>query len=374
MEVKSNHLNSKGGSLCVLMDEAGWPIHIRIIDNAPTAFQKFCRDATIFSLIHSASEAAFYIIGRAVYSDIEQIPKIGKDNFSEKWRELENKTGSISRGLLSFSLHCLGGYIDELIRNMSDEKLREYSSLPVPKNAVPGCLCGCNLDDIHFVQDVVEQNGYSEYFLAQTSKGNWLFDKTAAGRAAIKKFINFLEDNYFDPRLDIDHFTRSVIWLHKSELPKEVNNFNPQMLPDKFLFPNSNINPKDYIGCSERTNHLRPTPESYWANFMTFEASPNNTLATVLSIEKNGTAPRSKLLNLLCSDFSVENEEFCREIRKLLKGTGDENILNKLKSMATRIINDTGIIIRGREHPEILKPEMQDDDSFSPKIRSRRHR
>ena len=43
---------STGSSLCVLMDEVGYPIHIRIIDNAPGMFEKFCRDETVFSLIH----------------------------------------------------------------------------------------------------------------------------------------------------------------------------------------------------------------------------------------------------------------------------------------------------------------------------------
>lgn len=146
------------------------------------------------------------------------------------------------------------------------------------------------------------------------------------------------------------------------------------MSPENFLFPKNDVNPNDYIRCNKITNHLLPTPESYWTNFATFETSPNNTLATVLSIEKNGTAPRSKLLNLLCSDFSVEYKEFCCEIRKLLEGKGEEDIVKKLKSTATQIINDTGISIRGREPPKNQKREMQDDDSFSPKVRSRRHR
>ena len=60
-----------------------------------------------------------------------------------------------------------------------------------------GCLCGCDLNDQNFVAEVARQNGYSEHFLAQTPKGNWMFDTTNAGKTAMIKFIQFLESNYF---------------------------------------------------------------------------------------------------------------------------------------------------------------------------------
>lgn len=67
---------STGSSLCVLMDEVGYPIHIRIIDNAPGMFEKFCRDETVFSLIHSSMEAPSYIIGRADFIDRDMSRKL----------------------------------------------------------------------------------------------------------------------------------------------------------------------------------------------------------------------------------------------------------------------------------------------------------
>lgn len=365
---------STGSSLCVLMDEVGYPIHIRIIDNAPGMFEKFCRDETVFSLIHSSMEAPSYIIGRADFIDREHVPKIEIGNFNEVWRVLENTPESNDKGLFSFSLSIVTSFIDKLIRNMPDEKLREYSTLTTPKNAVPGCLCGCDLNDQNFVEEVVRQNGYSEHFLAQTPKGDWLFNKTDAGRTAMKKFIQFLESNYFDPRFEIDKLTRSTVWLHKNDIPKEVNIFEPQISMDSISFPETRINPDNYIRCNVITNHLLPTAESYWTNFMNYGASPNNLLATVLSIERTGYTPRGRLEELLCSSFPVENEEFCRTIREMMFVKGGAGILDKLKTMATRIINDTGISIRGRGQPVLQNQVQQNDDSFSPKVRNRRHR
>lgn len=370
---------STGSSLCVLMDETGYPIHIRIIDNAPGMFEKFCRDETIFSLIHSSLESPSYMIGHVVFSDREHIPEIDKDNFNEVWRALENTPESNDRGLLSFSLHTLLGYIDKLIRNMPDEKLQEYSTLTTPRNVVPGCLCGCDLNDQNFVAEVARQNGYSEHFLAQTPKGNWMFDTTNAGKTAMIKFIQFLESNYFDPRLEIDQLTRSTVWLHKNDIPKDVNNFEPHITADCISFPETRINPDDYIRCSEITNRLQPTPESYWTNFMNYGPSPNNLIATVLSIEQKGFAPRGRLEELLCSDFPQENEGFCRIIREMMYAKGGPGILDKLKTMATRIINDTGISIRGREQEQPTsqlrtKQDEHFDDSYYPKVRAvRRH-
>lgn len=257
---------------------------------------------------------------------------------------------------------------------MPDEKLQEYSTLTTPRNVVPGCLCGCDLNDQNFVAEVARQNGYSEHFLAQTPKGNWMFDTTNAGKTAMIKFIQFLESNYFDPRLEIDQLTRSTVWLHKNDIPKDVNNFEPQITADCISFPETRINPDDYIRCSEITNRLQPTPESYWTNFMNYGPSPNNLIATVLSIEQKGFAPRGRLEELLCSDFPQENEGFCRIIREMMYAKGGPGILDKLKTMATRIINDTGISIRGREQAVPQNQVAQNDDSFAPKIRSRIHR
>lgn len=365
---------STGSCLCVLMDETGYPIHIRIIDNAPGVFEKFCRDETIFSLIHSSLESPSYMIGHVVFSDREHIPEIDKDNFNEVWRTLENTPESNDRGLLSFSLHPLLGFIDKLIRNMSDEKLQEYSTLTNPRIYVPACLCGCDLNDQNFVAEVARQNGYSEHFLAQTLKGNWMFDTTNAGKTAMKKFIRFLESNYFDPRFEIDKLTRSTVWLHKNDIPKDVNKFEPQISADCISFPETRINPDDYIRCSAITNHLLPTPESYWTNFMNYGPSPNNLIATLLSIEQKGFAPRGRLEEFLNSDFPQENEGFCRIIREMMYAKGGPDTLDKLKTMATRIINDTGISIRGRERAVPQNQVAQNDDSFAPKIRSRIHR
>lgn len=258
---------------------------------------------------------------------------------------------------------------------MPDEKFHEYSTLTAPKNAVPGCLCGCDLNDQNFVEEVVRQNGYSEHFLAQTPKGDWLFNKTDAGRTAMKKFIQFLESNYFDPRFEIDKLTRSTVWLHKNDIPKEVNIFEPQISMDSISFPETRFNHDNYIRCNVITNHFLPTAESYWTNFMNYGPSPNSLLATVLSIERSGCAPRGRLEELLCSSFSVENEEFCRTIREMMFAKGGPGILDKLKTMATRIINDTGISIRGRGQPHQLSVQstQQPTDSFQPKMRGGLH-
>lgn len=42
--------------------------------------------------------------------------------------------------------------------------------------------------------------------------------------------------------------------------------------------------------------------------------------------------------------------------------------------MATRIINDTGIRIRGREQPVLQDQVVRNDDSFATKVRNRIHR
>lgn len=76
----------------------------------------------------------------------------------------------------------------------------------------------------------------------------------------------------------------------------------------------------------------------------------------------------------MCSDFPQENEGFCRIIREMMYAKGGPGILDKLKTMATRIINDTGISIRGREQAVPQNQVAQNDDSFAPKIRSRIHR
>lgn len=370
-------IQPSGSDLCILVDGRGIPLHMQIIRNNPLQFHDLCRDEAANALLKHSSEVFAYKIHRFNIINENFIPDKEPDDLDN----LLDKSMSKMNGVKYFSTTPLRGYIDELIRTVPQNHLRNHYGISSGDSQNIDYVENCCVGNNQLTWDVLRFNGYREHNLIETPKGSWLFDNTTVGYKEMIRFSNFLDNYFFDPRLNIDKVTQFSAWIHNSHQPKSLNHFVPETASSAELFPKSGINPQDYCIRENKTEYnFQPTPENYWQTFVknwseVAVPSISNNIATLLFIEQSGDAPEECLNLFLRSEFAERYREFCTEIYDMQHAKDKPENLDKLRVMATQIIMENGFDIRGREQPHQLSEQStpQPTDSFQPKMRGGVH-
>lgn len=374
-------IQSSGSALCILVDGMGKPLHMQIIGNSSVQFHDLCRDEAANALLKHSTEVLAYKIHRFNIINGNFIPDkepvISKNDLDK----LLGKSISNENGVKYFYTSPLRDYIDELIRAVPQKYLWNHYGISSAGTQNIDYVENCCVENHQLTWDVLKFNDYREHNLIETPKGGWLFDNTTAGYKEMIRFSNFLDNYFFDPRLNIDKITQFSAWIHSSHQPENLNHFVPGAVLSAELFPKSEINPQDYFIREHITEYnFQPTPENYWLAFIknwseVAVPSVSNNIATLLFIEQNGDAPEDCLNLFLRSEFAEKYSEFCAEITYMRNVKDEPDNLEKLKTMATQIIAENGFVIRGREQPHQLSVQstQQPTDSFQPKMRGGVH-
>ena len=359
----------------------GKPLHMQIIGNSSVQFHDLCRDEAANALLKHSTEVLAYKIHRFNIINGNFIPDkepvISKNDLDK----LLGKSISKENGVKYFYTSPLRDYIDELIRAVPQKYLWNHYGISSAGTQNIDYVENCCVENHQLTWDVLKFNDYREHNLIETPKGGWLFDNTTAGYKEMIRFSNFLDNYFFDPRLNIDKITQFSAWIHSSHQPENLNHFVPGAVLSAELFPKSEINPQDYFIREHITEYnFQPTPENYWLAFIknwseVAVPSVSNNIATLLFIEQNGDAPEDCLNLFLRSEFAEKYSEFCAEITYMRNVKDEPDNLEKLKTMATQIIAENGFVIRGREQPHQLSVQstQQPTDSFQPKMRGGVH-
>lgn len=366
-----------GSLLCVLDNGAGKLLHMKTIDNTHNSFIALCRDEAASALLKHSSEVFAYKIHRIVIKNKEDIPGIDLNNLGGNLNAIINSSNSGKGMVYSYNM-MLRDFIDDLIRAVPQNHLWNHYAIGTQNMDF---IENCCVENSQLTCDVLNFNDYREHNLIETPKGSWLFDNTSAGYEAMIRLSNFLDNYFFDPRLNIDKITQFSAWIHSSHQPEGLNHFVPGTVSSAELFPKSNINPQDYFIRDHKTEYdFKPMPENYWQAFVknwseVAVPSASNNIATLLFIEQCGDAPEGCLNLFLRSEFAGKYSDFCAKITDMRNAKEKPENQEKLKVMATQIIAENGFDIRGREQPHQLSVQstQQTNDSFQTKTRGGFH-
>ena len=369
-----------GSVLCILEDGLGKPLHMQIIDNTHNSFLSLCRDEAANALLKHSREVFAYKIHRIVIQNKKEIPVINLNNPEGNIDAIVSSLNS-GKGIKYAYNMMLRDFINDLIRAVPQKHLWNHYGISSADTQNIDYVENCCVDNHQLTWDVLKFNDYREHNLIETPKGSWLFDNTTAGYKEMIRFSNFLDNYFFDPRLNIDIITQFSAWIHNSHQPESLNHFVPEAVSSAELFPKSDIIPQDYFIREHKTEYnFQPTPENYWQAFIknwseVAVPSVSNNIATLLFIEQNGDAPEGCLNLFLRSEFAEKYSEFCAEITDMRNVKDEPDNLEKLKTMATQIVAENGFNIRGREQPHQLSVQstQQPTDSFQPKMRGGVH-
>lgn len=329
-------IQSSGSALCILVDGMGKPLHMQIIGNSSVQFHDLCRDEAANALLKHSTEVLAYKIHRFNIINGKFIPYkepvISKNDLDK----LLGKSISKENGVKYFYTSPLRDYIDELIRAVPQKYLWNHYGISSAGTQNIDYVENCCVENHQLTWDVLKFNDYREHNLIETPKGGWLFDNTTAGYKEMIRFSNFLDNYFFDPRLNIDKITQFSAWIHSSHQPENLNHFVPGAVLSAELFPKSEINPQDYFIREHITEYnFQPTPENYWLAFIknwseVAVPSVSNNIATLLFIEQNGDAPEDCLNLFLRSEFAEKYSEFCAEITYMRNVKDEPDNLEKI--------------------------------------------
>lgn len=374
--MEDNNLEpSKSGFLCVLKDGNDNPLHMRIIKSGYEYSQAHYRDEAAAAILKQSPDVLSYTIEKYRFLDMNGIPDIHTNTFQDilQYIRTQDNTGQESISPYHTS-EMLKPHIELLISKVPEDRINKKYAIPGNFARNIHYLAEFCTTNPAFATDVLKYNDYHSYQLIETSKGNWLFDSSHNGFGGLIDFYEFLKGNYFNPKFDIDRLTRSLVWIHQSDIkyPNAVNHFFPVVTTNGIL-SEVNIKSEDITVREEsETCHYSPNPDDYWKNFIRGQGhnsvpDMSNNIATLLFFEQYGTAPVDSISLFFRSEFADHQKEFCNEIQKQLDTQEIPWNPDKLKAMATQIIQENGLEIRGREnasHQKEIEQEGQSDDFF----------
>ena len=338
--------------LCVLSDALNKPIHIKIMEPERERYEKFCRDEAVYTILHKPQTKLYHTeITLYHFNDRHSIPAINTENndfYSEELMKLliaKNKEVEIEER------KPLAHVISDFIHAMPPEYLKTKYELDLDTPKVWDAV-SINKE---LAEDLLSHNGYHCYLLFGTPQETRIFPDTPNGINALKQYETFFGDHYFDPQLDYGWLQTARIWTDQPVLPK--NGIVEEVIIDR------EVNPAE-IGIPTRQSILDFSPDSLsYYRFVSNEnitTSKNDELAALLLAEQMG----------LVADHSPDDPFRYAERFKDLKaeygnapdGNSCEIAIKKIKVRATQIIQEEGLVIRGRES----KPAEKIEDEIIP--------
>ena len=352
-------------------------MHMKIIGNDPNEYRALYRDYTACSLLNQTRTALNSILQKVRFKDRADIPDINPDNYGYICKYIARQERNDTNRILYSISESLSGNIDNFLKKVPEEHLKYRYNLTDNDIIDARLLKELSINQKDIVWEALYHNDYRDGVLFETPHGSWMF-QTYDERNELNRFENLFNEHYFDPRLDFEKYIRSAVWFHNSQTPIGYDTFNPPKFPGNNLFPASTINPNDYfIREYSHTCNIAPSPEWYWLLFVRSDmenAEPNmsNNIATLLFCEQGQNIPNDCVELFLRSDFAREHREFSKELRKWHNLKDTPEYRDKLKTMATQIITECGLNIRGRQHTPCQnekEQQPQNDDYFYPRAK-----
>lgn len=373
MEV-DNIEQPKAAYLWVLKDDHDKPLHMRVVRADYNLSHAQYRDEAAAAILKQSPDVLNYKIEKYRFGNINDLNDSNANTFEEvlEYIKAQDKQG---RNISPYhTSEMLKPHIELLIDKVPEEHINKKYAITGNYARNLNYLTKFCMTNPAFAADVLKYNDYHSYHLIETPKGNWMFDMTDKGFSGQIDFYNFLKENYFNPKFDIDRLTRSLVWIHQADIkyPNAINHFFPVVTADGIL-PEENIkSARITVREESETCFYYPSAYDYWKNFVRGREDismpdMSNNIATLLFFERNGFAIAECMNLFLRSEFAKEQKEFSEEIHKQLYTHEIPSNPEKLKAMATQIIQENGLEIRGREnasHQKEIEQEGQSDDFF----------
>lgn len=337
---------------------------MKIIDPTDAAFERYCLNEAASALLRPCP---IYegVIWKFEFKDQTEIPLFDatphtayEDYLAELQRMARQKDRAQSP-IDSYSYTPLRPYIAKLVDNTPSDLLsKKYDISPEEAKQTYRIhyLCFENQD---LTADILHANGFQECWLWKIPMKNRVFSSTDTGKKNMRQFHDFLAEHFFDPRLTIDKLSVISALYHSSQIPPNIDSFDPQNANFEQLF---DLDSPDTIAFADVYSVEEYDFEPYPENYIHFaphdnELSESYNIAILLYAEYGTFIPQKAPDDKFA--FAERFERLSEKFSECNDPHSSSEIINESKALATQIIQEQGYRIRGREqisHDESLPP------------------
>lgn len=349
--METSRQSPRRANICITENENQQVVHMKIIDPTDAAFERYCLNEAASALLRPCP---IYegVIWKFEFKDRTEIPLFDAtpdEEYLDKLQRMARQKDRVQGPIDSYSSEPLRPYIAKLIDNTPSDLLSEKYGIS-PEEAKQTYrihyLCFENQD---LTADILHANGFQECSLWKIPMKNRVFSLTDTGKKNMQQFHDFLAGHFFDPQLTIDKLVIISALYHSSQMPPNIDSFDPQNTNFEKLFDFDTPDTTAFADvCSIEEYDFEPYPE----NYMHF-APHNSDLSksydiAILLYAEYGTfipqkAPDDKF------SFAEQFEPLSEKFPECNDPHSYSEIMNQSKALATQIIQEQGYRIRGRE-------------------------
>lgn len=359
--METSRQSPRRASICVTENENQKVVHMKIIDPTDAAFERYCLNEAASALLRPCP---IYegVIWKFEFKDRTEIPLFDTtpdEDYLDKLQRMARQKDRAQSPIDSYSYEPLRPYIAKLINNTPSDLLSEKYGIS-PEEAKQTYrihyLCFENQD---LTEDILHANGFQECRLWKIPMKNRVFSLTDTGKKNMRQFHDFLAGHFFDPLLAIDKLAIISALYHSSQIPPNIDSFDPQNTNFEKLF---DFDTPDTIAFADVRSVEEFDFEPYPENYIHFaphdnELSKSYDIALLLYAECGTFIPQKTPDDRF--SFAERFEPLSEKLPECNDPHSYSEIMNESKALATQIIQEQGYRIRGREQPpqeESLRP------------------
>ena len=170
---------STGATLCILKDDEGKPMHMKIIGNDPNEYRALYRDYTACSLLNQTRTALNSILQKVRFKDRADIPDINPDNYGYICKYIARQERNDTNRILYSISESLSGNIDNFLKKVPEEHLKYRYNLTDNDIIDARLLKELSINQKDIVWEALYHNDYRDGVLFETTHGSWMFQTYA---------------------------------------------------------------------------------------------------------------------------------------------------------------------------------------------------